>query len=77
MIAMPPDWVKVYCPVCDQELGEKEKGMIASFICLTEGCSQTKHFFYPDTLEPRKSIPWYTYHDDKKCHCEDCCGSKG
>jgi len=66
--------ITVYCPVCGVTLGNKKKGELASFICSTEGCSQTKHYFYPNEVKrPGKSIPWASYHEKKqKCNCPAC-----
>lgn len=65
------NWVSVYCPVCEERLGQKRKGELASFECPTEGCSKTKHYFYPGEIKrPGKSVPWHSYHKDKgTCGC--------
>jgi len=70
---MLSDWVTVHCPVCKHSLGEKQKGLIASFICATEGCSKTKHFFYPGKTRPDKSVPWAVYFDEKNKCGKPCC----
>lgn len=64
----------VYCPVCSEVLGEAREDEICSFICRTEGCSQTKHSFYPGNVKsPGKSVPWADYHEKKtKCGCPAC-----
>jgi len=71
---MASDWVTVHCPVCKERLGEKVKGLLESFECQTEGCSKTKHYFYPgETQRPGKSTPWFSYHEEKNnCKCVNC-----
>jgi len=68
------NWIVVCCPVCHKELGMKQAGELASFTCESEGCSKTKHYFYPNEVKrPGKSIPWASYHEKKqKCNCLAC-----
>ena len=48
----------VRCPVCNQEIGRKVRQEAAEFICRSEGCSQTKHYFLPGQVKnPGKSVP--------------------
>jgi len=71
---MTTDWVTVYCPVCKKLLGQKDRSSLTSFTCQEEGCSKTKHFFYPgDTKKPRRSMPQYQYYHDKKQCGKPCC----
>lgn len=68
------DWSSVYCPVCKEYLGRKKKSEIKTFECKANGCSQTEHTFFPGEIKrPGKSIPWASYHKDKKeCGCIHC-----
>ena len=67
-------WTTVHCPVCRKELGTKQKGELASFVCHSQGCSDTKHYFYPGEIKrPGKSVPWSSYHEKKsRCNCFAC-----
>ena len=63
----------VNCPVCKQKLGYKAKDELESFICDSEGCSKTKHTFYPGKDTAGKSEPWFSYHSKKVvCNCMQC-----
>jgi hypothetical protein len=68
------NWVTVYCPVCKELLGQKKRVDITAFECQTEGCSKTKHWFYPGQAKrPKKSIPWAAYHEkNSTCGCLNC-----
>lgn len=68
------DWVTVYCPVCNERLGQKKRDEIDSFECPTDGCSKTEHWFYPGQIKrPGRSVPWSSYYKKKKgCGCGTC-----
>ena len=70
----PRDYVTVHCPVCKKKLGAKHKDEIKGLECKTEGCSQTKHYFYPGQIKrPGKSIPWASYYEEKSRCGKPCC----
>lgn len=63
----------VNCPVCKQKLGYKAKDELESFICESEGCSKTKHTFYPGNKLPGKSEPRFNYRCKRViCGCGRC-----
>jgi len=68
------NWATIHCPVCRERLGTKLKTELKSFECSTEGCSKTKHYFYPGEIKrPGKSIPWASYYDKKNKCGKPCC----
>lgn len=68
------DWVVIFCPVCKRRLGDKKRGTFGSFECKTDGCSKTKHFFFPGQIKrPGKSVPWHSYVEKKSKCGKFCC----
>lgn len=71
------DAVTVLCPLCRHYLGTKMKSEIASFVCSSEGCSETEHYFYPSShSRPKRSVPWSKHYSKKNKCGKLCCADK-